>query len=105
MPGFPEELSDATGFQWDQGNAQKNWELHQVSQAEGEEVFFNRPLLVAPDETHSQGEPRYAALGQTNGGRRLSVIFTKRGTLIRVISARNMSRRERTIYEQAGESR
>ena len=105
MPRFPEELSDVTGFQWDQGNARKNRELHQVSQAECEEVFFNRPLLVAPDETHSQGEPRYAGLGQTNGGRRLTIIFTKRSTLIRVISARDMSRRERTVYEQASESR
>jgi uncharacterized protein len=101
VPGFPDELSDATGFQWDEGNAEKNWELHQVSQAECEELFFNRPLLVASDETHSQGEPRYAALGQTSSGRRLAVIFTVRGTLVRVISARDMSRRERRIYEQA----
>jgi uncharacterized DUF497 family protein len=101
VPRFPDQLSDATGFQWDDGNAQKNWELHQVSHAECEAVFFNRPLLVALDETHSQGEPRYAALGQTNGGRRLSVILTKRGTLIRLISARDMSRRERKVYDQA----
>ena len=105
MPGPPDELSDATGFEWDDGNARKNWELHQVSQAECEAVFFNRPLLMAPDEAHSQREARYAALGQTNGGRPLSVILTKRGTLIRVISARNMSRRERKLYEQAIESR
>ncbi len=101
MPGFPDELSDATGFQWDQGNAEKNWELHEVSQAECEELFFNRPLLVGSDEAHSQGEPRYAALGQTTGGRRLAIIFTVRSTLVRVISARDMSRRERRIYEQA----
>ena len=105
MPGFPDDLSDATGFQWDDGNAGKNWELHQVSQAECEEVFFNRPLLLAPDEAHSQREVRYAALGQTNGGRRLSIILTRRGTLIRVISARDMSRRERNVYEQAIEDR
>ena len=67
-------------------------------------MFFNRPLLVAPDETHSRREVHYAALGQTNGGRRLSIILTTRGTLIRVISARDMSRRERTVYEQAIES-
>ena len=104
MPGFPDELSHATGFQWDDGNARKNWELHQVSQVECEEVFFNRPLLLVPDEAHSQREARYAALGQTNGGRRLSTILTIRGTVIRVISARDMSRRERTVYEQAIES-
>ena len=104
MAGFPEELSGCTGFQWDAGNADKNWELHQVSQAEGEQIFFNRPVLVAPEEHHSQKEPRYAALGQTNAGRRLAVIFTIRGTLARVISARDMSRRERRIHEEAEEA-
>ena len=58
MTGFPDELSECTGFEWDAGNADKNWELHQVSQAECEQVFFNRPILVAPDDRHSQGEPR-----------------------------------------------
>lgn len=92
MPGFPDDLAQCTGFQWDAGNAEKNWELQQV--------FFNRPLLVAPDVEHSEREPRYAALGQTNAGRRLAVVFTLRGTLVRVISTRDMSRRERRIYEQ-----
>lgn len=104
MAGFPDELSGCTGFQWDAGNADKNWELHQVSQAECEGVFFNRPVLVAPDDQHSQGEPRYGALGQTNTGRRLALIFTIRGTLVRVISARDMSRRERRTHEEAEEA-
>lgn len=100
MPGFLDVLAQCTGFQWDVGNAGKNWELHQVSQGECEQVFFNRPLLAAPDEAHSEHEPRYAALGQTDPGRRLAVVFTIRGTLVRVISARDMSRRERRIYDQ-----
>lgn len=100
MPGFPDELADCTGFEWDAGNADKNWERHGVTQGESEEIFFNRPVLVAADPTHSQGEPRYAALGQTSEGRLLAVVFTIRGTLIRVISARDMSRRERRRYEQ-----
>ena len=100
VPGFPDDLAQCTGFQWDAGNADKNWDLHQVSQGECEQVFFNRPLLVAPDIEHSQREPRYAALGQTNAACRLAVVFTIRETLIRVISARDMSRRERRIYEQ-----
>ena len=103
MTGFPDELGDCAGFHWDAGNANKNWDLHQVSQTECEQVFFNRPLLVVPDEGHSQGERRYAALGQTIGGRRLAVIFTTRGSLLRVISARDMSRRERRVYEEANE--
>ncbi len=100
VPGFPDDLAQCTGFQWDAGNAEKNWELHQVSQGECEQVFFNRPLLVAPDVEHSGREPRYAALGQTNAARLLVVVFTIRATLVRIISARDMSRRERRMYEQ-----
>ena len=101
MASFPDDLAECAGFQWDGGNADKNWELHQVSNAECEQLFFNRPILVASDEKHSHREPRRAALGQTNAGRRLSVVFTIRDTLVRVISARDMSRDERRLYEQA----
>ncbi len=101
MSGFPDDLADCTGFQWDAGNADKNWERHQVTQGECEQVFFQRPLRIARDPAHSQAEPRYAALGQTAAGRRLTLVFTIRGTLIRVISARDMSRRERRLYERA----
>ncbi len=100
MREFPDVLAHCTGFAWDSGNADKNWGRHGVTQGESEEVFFNRPVLVAPDPTHSQTEPRYAALGQTSAGRLLTIVFTIRGTLIRVISARDMSRRERRSYEQ-----
>lgn len=100
MAGFPDDLSECTGFQWDAGNAGKSWELHRVSQAECEQVFFNRPIRVAPDERHSHEEPRRAALGRTDDGRLLTVVFTVRGALVRVISARDMSRRERRVYEQ-----
>ena len=102
MERFPGELARCTGFEWDAGNADKNWELHAVRRGEAENVFFNRPLIVAPDAGHSRQEARYAALGMTEKGRRLMVIFTVRGTLIRAISSRDMSRRERRIYEQAG---
>lgn len=100
VPGFPDDLAHCTGFQWDAGNVAKNWDLHQMSQGECEQVFFNRPLLVAPDLGHSEREARYAALGQTNAARRLAVVFTIRETLIRVVSAGDMSRRERRIHEQ-----
>jgi uncharacterized DUF497 family protein len=94
-----------TGFDWDEGNARKN-EKHGVSQAEVEQVFFNAPLLLREDVKHSQREPRLLALGQTDLGRWLQVTFTERGkgTLIRPISARAMSRKERPIYEQAIEA-
>lgn len=98
---FPDVLSHCTGFQWDSGNADKNWELHQVSQAECEQPFFNRPVLVAPDLAHSIKETRLALLGITEAGRHLAMAFTVRGTLVRVLTARDMSLKERRSYERA----
>jgi uncharacterized DUF497 family protein len=91
-----------TGFDWDVGNERKNVEAHQVSQTEAEELFFNQPLIVSPDEGHSTKEPRWHALGVTDKGRKLHVTFTLRqnNTKIRIISARDMSRKERKIYEE-----
>jgi uncharacterized protein len=96
------DLSKVIGFEWDEGNARKN-EQHGVAAAEAEQVFFNAPLLVVPDEKHSGTEPRFHALGKTSDGRKLHISFTLRAgdQLIRVISARVMHRKERAIYEQA----
>jgi uncharacterized DUF497 family protein len=93
-----DQLSGATGFDWDPGNRDKNWLGHSVTTAECEQVFFNEPLVVTADVKHSQDEARFYALGQTSADRRLFVVFTMRGTLVRVISARDMSRKERRIY-------
>lgn len=92
-----------SGFDWDEGNARKSLDKHRVTQAEAEQVFFNEPLLVLADPRHSLDEPRFHALGASALGRRLHVTFTLRAesTLIRVISARDMHRKERAIYEQA----
>ena len=94
--------SKVIGFEWDEGNARKN-ERHGVSMAEAEQVFFNSPVLVLRDPKHSEVEPRFHALGKTHEGRRLHISFTLRdgGQFIRVISARDMQRKERVIYEQA----
>ena len=97
--GLSETIANFTGFQWDEGNLFKNWEKHRVSAVECEQVFFNKPLLAVPDEHHSDSEPRLYVLGQTDSGRALFIVFTTRGTLIRVISARDMNRKERKIYE------
>jgi uncharacterized DUF497 family protein len=96
------DLSKILGFEWDEGNARKN-ERHGVCMAEAEQLFFNTPLLVLPDATHSETELRFHALGKTIEGRRLHITFTLRDAdqLIRVISARDMHRKERVIYEQA----
>ena len=93
------------GFDWDNGNSQKSAEKHFVSQAEAEQIFFNQPLIVTEDEKHSVEEIRFRALGKTSANRFLHVTFTLRqsqtGKLIRVISARDMNRKERAIYERA----
>lgn len=95
------DLDSIEGFDWDDGNARKSLDRHDVSQAEAEQVFSNEPLL-AQDVKHSEREARFHALGETAEGRRLHVTFTLRdnGTKIRVISARDMNRKERAIYEQ-----
>jgi uncharacterized protein len=96
------DLNQVAGFNWDAGNARKN-EKHGVTMAEAEQVFFNAPLLLLKDAAHSRDEPRLHALGQTDDGRALHITFTVRqsGQLIRVISARDMHRKERAIYDQA----
>ena len=93
-------LKECTGFQWDKHNIQKNWEKHKVSPSESEQAFFNTPLIVAKDVKHSQIEERYYALGKTNLDRRLFLAFTIRKKLIRVISSRDMTKKERKIYEK-----
>lgn len=88
------------GFDWDEGNVQKSADKHGISQAEAESIFFCDSLIIVPDPRHSQMEPRYHALGRTLAGRLLHVVFTLRReeTLIRVISARDMHRKERIVY-------
>jgi len=93
-------FKDITGFDWDDGNRDKNRLKHNVLNGECEDVFFNQPLVIVNDNKHSEHEKRYAAFGVTDGGRRLAVIFTQRGNLIRVISARDMNNKERRFYEK-----
>ena len=96
------DFSLIEGFQWDAGNDRKSVDRHGVSQGEAEQVFFNEPLLVLSDISHSRTEKRFHALGRTEDGRRLHITFTLRehSRRIRVISARDMSRTERTRYDQ-----
>ena len=101
------DMRAVLGFEWDGGNARKSVEKHQVSQAEAEQIFFNQPLLLLHDPKHCQQELRYHALGKTDDERCLHITFTLRAgaTLIRVISARDMHRKEREYYEQARKDR
>ena len=96
------DLNRIAGFDWDGGNARKSADKHGVSEAEAESVFFNDPLIVSEDLKHSRNEQHFNALGATLEGRLLHVTFTLRqsDTLVRVISARDMNRKERQFYEK-----
>jgi hypothetical protein len=93
-------LENCTGFDWDEDNAQKNWDRHRVAPEEAEDVFFHEPLVIRSDLRHSKREKRYYALGKTGADRRLFVVFTVRRELIRVISVRDINRNETATYER-----
>ena len=95
------EFGDWDGFDWEEGNLLKNWEKHRVSAAECEQVFFNRPLVAGLDETHSKQERRHCALGVADAERWLFLVFTVRGGKIRVISARDIGRQERKVFDES----
>ena len=97
-----EFFQDVEGFEWDEANASKNWTRHQVSQTEAEQVFLNRPVVVT--DARPGIEARWFAFGHTDVERLLTVVFAFRGPLLRVISARPMSRPERKRYDQATRS-
>lgn len=97
-----DEFFNFIGFQWDRGNIDKNLIKHNVENWECEQIFFNRPLLVLEDPKHSISENRWAAFGRTDAGRLLVVVFPRRGNLLRVISARDMNKKERKFYEEKG---
>ncbi len=94
------EVENCEGFDWDEGNSNKNWHLHSVADSECEDVFFNLPLIIAPDKKHSDTEARFFALGRTDADRWLFIAFTVRNKLIRVISARDMTKNEKREYAE-----
>ena len=97
------DLSQTIGFDWDEANSGKSASKHSVSRAQAEEIFFDEQLVLADAVKHSQDELRFHALGQMIEGRLLHVPFTLRDnqTRIRVISARDASRRESAAYAEA----
>ncbi|MFA4845981.1 MAG: BrnT family toxin [Patescibacteria group bacterium] len=94
-PIFP-----AIVFEWDDGNREKNYQKHNVTIEECEAVFFNKPLTIFDDLLHSKNEERWYAMGRTKSGRCLAVVFTMRKNRIRIISARDMDKHERNLYEK-----
>lgn len=98
------DFSQISGFEWDEGNINKNWKKHHISTQEAEEPFLNKPFLIKYDEDHSiPTESRYQALGKTNTDRKIFLSFTIREGRVRVISARDQNRKERQNYEQIEE--
>ena len=95
-----EILKKCTGFDWDDGNSNKNWISHQVSMSECEQIFFNEPQIISNDIRHSQKEKRYFLFGKTDSNRKLFVVFTVRSSFIRIISARDMNKKERRHYNE-----
>ena len=94
------DFDNFLGFQWDRGNIDKNLIKHNVENWECEQIFFNKPILVLEDLSHSLSEKRWAAFGKTDADRLLMVVFTKRGKLLRIISARDMNKKEKQFYEE-----
>lgn len=99
--GIESLVVNLEGFEWDEGNQDKNWQEHKVNNKESEEVFFNKPLIINFDKKHSKKEKRFQVLGKTNQERKLFISFTLRNKKIRIISARDQSKKERKIYEKA----
>jgi len=102
--GEKDPLAACTGFDWDEENAVKNWERHRVTPEEAEDIFFHDPFVLRSDPAHSGREKRYRALGKTGRDRKLFIAFTIRRRLIRIISARDMTRREHEEYQRHEEA-
>jgi uncharacterized DUF497 family protein len=92
-------LSKCTGFEWDRHNSEKIRTRHTVTPVECEQVFFNVPVVAGNDEKHSEAENRFYVLGQTDSGRLLFLVFTVRKDKLRIISARDMNKKERRAYQ------
>jgi hypothetical protein len=87
-------------FEWDDEKAAKNLVKHGVAFEEAETVF-DAPLAgIAPDPDHSEDEQREIIAGLSAAGRLLLVSFTERRGCIRIISARELTRSERRLYEE-----
>jgi uncharacterized DUF497 family protein len=94
-------LENLVSFDWDEGNKNKNKNLalHQVTDQECEEIFFDSDKKIYKDVLHSDEEERFLVVGKTKKLRLLFVVYTKRGEKVRVISARDLNRREKHLYE------
>lgn len=95
-----ELLGSPFEFEWDKHNSEHIRIKHKIEPGECEQLFFNIPLTIKPDTAHSQTEERHFALGKTNEGRMLVVVFTIRNRKIRIITARDANKKEKKNYEK-----
>ena len=87
-------------FEWDTAKAEANVRKHGVSFDEAGSAFLDKFALSGPDPDHSMGELRYITFGMSSLGRLLVVFHTHRPGVIRIISARRVTRTERKLYEE-----
>lgn len=93
-------LDNTIEFQWDKGNKGKNYQKHKVTDQECEEAFFDQNKKILKDVLHSHHEERYILLAQTKQNRILFIVFTIRSNKVRVISARDLNKKEDRLYEE-----
>ena len=93
------DIESLIGFDWDDANIYKNENKHNLNYKNIEEVFFNEPLLIIEDFSHSYIECRCVAFGKDNKNNKIIIVFISRNNLIRVISARKMTKKEKSFYE------
>ena len=92
-----EIFEELEGFEWNNGNINKNMLKHDVNISKCEEVFFNKPIIILTDLKYSKVEERYRIFGITAGKRKLDLAITIRNKRIRVIMARDQSKKYSTI--------
>ena len=93
-------IKEPIEFQWDKGNISKNRKKHRVDENEAEEPFFDSKRKTFNDHVHSNKEERFRFIGKTKKGRLLFIAFTIRNKKVRVISARNINKKEVKLYEE-----
>jgi uncharacterized protein len=88
-------------FEWDENKAEANVGKHGVSFDEAATVFLDPLAVSGPDPDHSLGEERYISFGYSRLGRLLVVCHSYRPGVIRIITARRVTRSERKLYEES----
>lgn len=93
-------LPEPISFQWDKGNVHKNVTKHLVTNSDVEEVFYDKHKKLFKDRLHSGKEERLRVIGKTKNEKLLFIVFTIRDKKVRVISARNLNKKEVYLYEK-----